>query len=106
VQLIIGLDFSRSRSFWQLLKRTIARAIDKKEVCNQNVETFKGMFSRDSILIWHFKSFARKRERMRQWQANQAKFDVILLKRPTSPERWEEDRMIERMMEREAEFMP
>ncbi len=88
VQLIIGLDFSRSRSFWQLLKRTVARAIDKKEVCNQNVETFKGMFSRDSILIWHFKSFARKRERMRQWQANQAKFEVILLKNPIDLEIW------------------
>lgn len=108
VQLIIGLDYSRSRTFWQLLKRTVTRAIDKKEVCNQNVETFKGMFSRDSILIWHFKSFARKRERMRLWQADQANFDVILLKRPTSPEKWEMERIMERivenLLEREDEF--
>ncbi len=104
VQLIIGLDFSRSRSFWQLLKRTIARAIDKKEVCNQNVETFKGMFSRQSILFWHFKSFGNKRRRMRQWYSSPTNFGVVLFKKPISPERWEENRMIERVMEREDEI--
>ena len=88
VELILGLDYSRSRTFWQLLKRTVARSIDKKLVCNGNVETLKGMFSKDSILIWHFKSFARKRARMRKWKSSQSEFEVILFRCPLELEMW------------------
>lgn len=88
VQLIIGLDYARSRTLWQLLKRTIARCLDKKEVCNGNVESLKGMFSKDSILIWHFKSFDRKRERMRSWQKGQTAFQVLLFKNDTDLQNW------------------
>ena len=89
VQLVIGLDYSRGRTFWQLLKRTIARCYDKKLVCNGNVETLKGMFSTKSILIWHFKSFARKRDRMRKWKSSHTEFDVILFRTPTDLMRWQ-----------------
>jgi len=89
VQLVIGLDYSRWYSFWQLFKRSIARGIDKKPVCNGNVETIRALLSKDSILLWHFKSFGNKRRRMREWQSSPTNFDVILLKKPISPERWE-----------------
>ncbi len=104
VELIIGLDYSRGRTFGQLLRRTIARSIDKKLVCNGNIETLKGMLSRDSILIWHTKSFARKRARMRAWASNQTEFDVILFRNPRELDRWLMDLVVENVLERQDEF--
>jgi adenylate kinase family enzyme len=94
VDLILCLDYSRGRTFWQLLKRTIARCMDKKEVCNGNIETFKGMFSKDSILLWHFKSFDRKRERMRSWEKGPTDFQVILFKNSTDLVIWQAEQIL------------
>ena len=105
-ELIICLDYSRGRTFWQLVKRTIARSIDKKLVCNGNVETLKGMLSRESILIWHFKSFARKRSRMRKWKSEQTafEFEIVLFKSPSQLDRWLMEMVVEAVIERGEEF--
>lgn len=87
VELVLGLDYPRLFSFSRLLKRAIRRAIDKQPVCNGNVESWRNMFSRDSILLWHFKSFRRKQERMRDWCAKQSP-PTILFKRAHETENW------------------
>lgn len=87
VQLVISLDYSRGRSFWQLLKRTVSRSITKEQVCNGNIESFKAMFSKDSLLLWHYKSFHRKRERIHQW-AKEGKFSVKVFKNPRELSQW------------------
>jgi adenylate kinase family enzyme len=69
VELIIGLDYPGWLSFGRLLRRTLHRALTKTPVCNGNQESLRLMLSRDSILLWHLKSFRRKRERMRKWLA-------------------------------------
>jgi adenylate kinase family enzyme len=65
VQLIVALDYPRWLSLGRLVIRTAARIVDRKPICNGNVETLRGALSRDSIIVWHFRSFARKRARMR-----------------------------------------
>jgi adenylate kinase family enzyme len=105
VQLIIGLDYSRGRTFWQLLKRTVARCADKKLVCNGNVESLKSMLSTESIPLWHYRSFARKRQRMRNWQASETEFDVILFKNPSQMEFWLMGHVADAVMKREEEFL-
>jgi len=67
VQLIVGLDYPRWRSLGRLLRRTAIRLVDRQTVCNGNHESLRGVVSRDSILVWHFRSFARKRARIRDW---------------------------------------
>ena len=67
VELIIALDYPRWFSLQRLLRRTIARVIDKRSICNGNTETWREMFSRDSILLWHFRSFDSKRQRIAEW---------------------------------------
>lgn len=63
VDTFIWIDLPASRVFWQLLRRSVMRAIDKNPVCNGNIESWKQMFSRDSIIVWFFKSYwKRKRE--------------------------------------------
>ena len=58
VEVIVALDYARWRSR-RLVRRTLRRAIDHRAICNGNHETFRQAFSRDSIVVWHFRSFAR-----------------------------------------------
>lgn len=86
VQLIVGLDYPRAVSFSRLLKRTLQRAADGKPVCNGNRETWRLMFSKNSILAWHAKSFKRKRRRLHQWKGEGK--NIIVLKSAKETERW------------------
>ncbi len=86
--LIVALDYPRWRSLVRLLRRTLARAISQRPVCNGNTETFRQMLSPDSILVWHFRSFARKRARMRAWAADPQGPAVIRLRSPAATRSW------------------
>jgi hypothetical protein len=81
----------------RLLRRTIARVIDKRSICNGNTETWREMFSRDSILLWHFRSFDSKRQRIAEWsrQAERARLTtqtgfprVLRFTSPSALDRW------------------
>ena len=86
-ELVVGLDYSRWRSLARLVRRTLIRLVDRKPICNGNVETLRGTLSRDSILVWHFRSFARKRAQMRAW-ATSEDVPILLFRRPAELERW------------------
>lgn len=82
VELIIGLDFPRWVSLTRLLRRTAARIVDRRPICNGNRESLRTAFSRDSIIVWHFRSFRHKRARIRAWAGNNVGPEV---RRFTSP---------------------
>lgn len=88
VELILGLDFPRWFSLQRLVRRTIRRSLTGQLVCNGNTESLRQLFSRDSIVVWHFKSFRRKRGRMRAWAASEQGPDVLLFSRPRALEAW------------------
>ncbi len=87
-QLVVGLDYPRWLSFGRLVRRTVSGAITKEPRCNGNVESWRSLLSRDSILVWHFRSFARKRDRMRTWAADPGGPEVLLFRRPRDLEAW------------------
>ena len=88
--LVVGLDLPRLVSLGRLLRRTLGRMIRRTPTCNGNVETFREIFlRRDSILLWHFTSFARKRARIRRWAADSS-FPVVVLRSSAEVERWVE----------------
>lgn len=66
-ELIVALDYPRWFSLQRLIRRTIRGAVTKSPRCNGNTETIRQIFGKDSILRWHFKSFDRKRDRIRHW---------------------------------------
>ena len=70
------------------MRRTVSAAITKEPRCNGNVETWRAIVRRDSILVWHFRSFARKRARLRAWAASPDGPDVLLFRRPRDLEAW------------------
>lgn len=85
-ELIVALDYARWVSLSRLLCRTVARARDGQPVCNGNRETWRQAFSRESIVAWHFKSFARKRARIRQWAAEGRA--IVVHRAPAETQRW------------------
>jgi adenylate kinase family enzyme len=87
--LVVGLDLPRWRSLGRLLRRSVRRLVLRTEICNGNRERVSNLFlSKDSIVFWHFQSFARKRRRMRAWQVDPAMPPVVLLRSPAEVERW------------------
>lgn len=86
--LIIALDYPRWLSLARLLRRTIARVADRRLICNGNQESLRNMFSAGSILAWHFRSFHRKRRRIRQWHGDPAAPAVLRFGRPHELEAW------------------
>jgi adenylate kinase family enzyme len=88
VQLIVALDYPRWRSLWRLARRTLRRNLDHRPICNGNTESFRQTFSRDSIIVWHFRSFARKRARIRAWVADRSGPEVVRLTSPAVTRSW------------------
>lgn len=86
--LVVALDYPRWFSLQRLLRRTVARLVDRKTICNGNRETLRQNLSRDSILVWHFRSFARKRARIRGWEADSAGPRVVRLTTSRQAEAW------------------
>lgn len=85
-ELILGLDYPRWLSFGRLIRRSFHRAATKTPICNGNIETWPKLFSRDSILAWHFKSFRNKKQRMLAWKAHSPGPRVVLLRHPRDAE--------------------
>lgn len=86
VQLIVALDLPRAVSFARLLRRTVARVVDGRAICNGNRETLRTMLARDSILLWHFRAFASKRRRIDAWE--KAGLPVVRLRSARAVEEW------------------
>jgi adenylate kinase family enzyme len=87
-ELIVGLDYPRLLSLSRLVRRSIMRALDHRLVCNGNTETFRQLFARDSLVVWHFRSFKRKRARMQAWEADRSGPETVRLASPRAAERW------------------
>jgi adenylate kinase family enzyme len=88
VELIVALDYPRWRSLARLIRRTLLRNLDHKPICNGNTESLRQTFSRNSIILWHFQSFARKRARIRAWAADESGPDLVRLTSPAATRRW------------------
>jgi adenylate kinase family enzyme len=88
VELIVALDYPRWFSLQRLVRRTARRAIDRRTVCNGNRESLRTAFSRDSIIRWHFRDFARKRDRIEQWAADPNGPQVVRLRSARQTKAW------------------
>lgn len=88
VDLVVALDYPRWRSLSRLLRRTLRRAATRETVCGGNTESWRQMVSRDSILVWHVRSFAPKRDRMRAWAAGEQGPPVLLVRSPRELDAW------------------
>jgi adenylate kinase family enzyme len=86
--LVVGLDYPRWLSLGRLLRRTVARIIDRTPICNGNVETLRGALSRDSIIAWHFRTFRSRRQRLDAWAADPDGPRLVRLRSHRETEAW------------------
>lgn len=88
VELIVGLDLPRWLSLARLVRRTLRRVITQERVCGDNTESWRSVFSRDSIVAWHFRSFANKRRQLDRWEADPGLAPVLRLSSPAEVDQW------------------
>jgi adenylate kinase family enzyme len=69
----IWINYPFYRVFWQLLRRSVMRAIDKNPICNGNTESWRLMFSKKSIIVWLFQSYDRLEKRYEEHFAGAGK---------------------------------
>ena len=63
---VIWLDYGLPRVVWQVLTRTLGRALWRRELFSGNRESLRSAFlSRESILLWAITSFQRRRRQYR-----------------------------------------
>ena len=89
--LIVALDYPRWVSLSRLLRRTAARTVSRRTICNGNRESLRTMLSRESIVVWHFRTFAGRRARLRGWLAAQGQPGqprVVRLRSPRQTRAW------------------
>ncbi|MDP9317839.1 MAG: adenylate kinase [Actinomycetota bacterium] len=86
--LVVALDYPRWFSLQRLLRRTVARLVDRQPTCNGNRETLRELVKRDSIIVWHFTSFSRKHRRIARWTVDPAGPSVVRLTSARQTETW------------------
>jgi adenylate kinase family enzyme len=70
-ELLVWLDYSIVRIFWQLFRRTSRRVITREELWAGNRERFRaGFMSRESLFVWALQTHWKKR---RVWPDELAK---------------------------------
>jgi adenylate kinase family enzyme len=87
-EVIVALDYPRWLSLAWLTSRTARRLVDQRTICNGNRETLRQALGPDSIIRWHFRSFSRKRARIRDWTRDSPGPLVVRLTTPRQTNRW------------------
>lgn len=60
--MIVWLDYPFLLVFWRLLRRSLRRLVDKRPICNGNTENLRQFLSKDSIMVWLFKSYGKHKK--------------------------------------------
>ncbi len=87
-ELIVALDYPRHVSLIRLMRRTARRVLTRERTCNGNTESLRQALSSESIVAWHFRSFARKREQIADWLVDPAAPPVVCMRSPRDTETW------------------
>lgn len=87
-ELIIGLDYPLWISLPRLWVRTARRVITQEPCCNGNRESLRKTLSRDSIIVWQFRSFRSKHDRILRFKAERPEGSVLIFTHPRQFEDW------------------
>jgi adenylate kinase family enzyme len=88
---IVWLDYGLAVVLWQLVMRTVRRAVRQTELWHGNRESLRRSFlSRDSILLWALKTFGPRRRRYARLlsQPEYAHIAVVHLRSPSETRAW------------------
>ncbi|MET0920810.1 MAG: adenylate kinase [Acidimicrobiia bacterium] len=87
-ELIVALDYPRLVSLTRLVRRTRRRIVTRESVCNGNVVTLRSELAPGSIILWHFRSFKRKRAQIDAWERDPDAPPVVRLRSAQMTDEW------------------
>ncbi|MBD2816061.1 adenylate kinase [Xenorhabdus sp. Flor] len=67
---IIWLNYSFRVVLWRSLKRAFSRVLFKTEFCNGNTQSARDLFSRNSIILWLFRTYWKRRDEYKEKLVN------------------------------------
>ncbi len=82
---LIWLDYSFPVVMSRVLWRTFRRVTTQQQVCNGNYETWKKVFSRESIILWVLQTY-RKRKKEYPILINKPEYSHLNVVRLNSPQ--------------------
>ena len=88
--LVLALDYPRWFSLQRLLRRTLRRLVMHESICGGNTEGLRNL-TRESILLWHFRSFSAVRREIDELVADRAAPPVVRLTSQRATDAWLED---------------
>ncbi len=86
-QVVVALDYPRLVSLGRLVRRTFVRWVTHEPTCNGNRESLSQIFSRKSIIAWHFQSYTRKHDAIVALESSPDGPPVVRLRRPSDLDR-------------------
>lgn len=92
IDLVIWLDYSFTRTLYQSIARAINRSYTKKELWPNtgNRESFRKLFSKDSIVLWMIRGYPRNRVKYLKAMKNTdfSHIEFLQLKSPKQARRY------------------
>ena len=88
---LIWLDYPRHLVYWRIFWRTVKRIITREKLWQGNRESFRKAFlSRDSILLWVWKTYPKRRQRYNAIIANNEfpNLQVLVFYHPHETDHW------------------
>lgn len=85
---LVWLDYPAPVVFGRLLRRTLRRSVTREELWSGNRESFQKALSRDSILVWFFRTHWKRRRDTPELIAQFPHLRVVRLRTPREAARW------------------
>jgi len=87
---VVWLVYGRTFSFSRLLFRTLRRVVRNEPCCNGNYESWSRTLSRESILLWHIKTYGKVKRRAEQAlrTASDDGREIVILRSDREANRW------------------
>jgi len=78
---------------WRLIRRTLKRIVTREELWGNNREGMQALFGRDSIILWAFKTYERRRREYPALlqQPEHAHLALVHLRLPRETDQWLEE---------------
>lgn len=85
---LVWLDYPLRRVMWQLLARTVRRAVTRERLWSGNQERWRNFVSRDSIFLWALKTHGRRRRQYGAIEREPGRLMVVRLRSSGETESW------------------
>ena len=89
---VIWLDYPLPLILWRLTRRTVSRILSKEVLWNDNRESLRNQFRRDSLFVWAFQSYGKQQRTypalFQQPEPEYQHLTFIRLRTPHAAENW------------------